>query len=411
MTTGAHSAAASAAGYQHQTRWALVNLLREGRHRPDLVLSLEMHDDVAWSDADGNATELLQTKLHAKSTVGLGDKDTDVWKTLLIWLKRPDARDPDGPELALVTTSVASDGTAAHALRPDLGSRDVPAAMRLLTAAATSSSAEATKAGRTKFLELTEAERTTFLERVRVLDAELAPEDLQDAVAAELAYGLPLGEGPRKMFLGQVWQWWDGISVDLLRGNRGGVAVSQVNAFVQELRDQFGPGGLWTTVHLDDVTDEDVEARMQDRFVEQLKLVRYPLNNLRKAVVDYHRAVTQETRWLDDSLLGIYELRRFEENLRDEWETAFENMLDDLGDGWEELPEEAKQKAGKVLLRRLLDSPAVTVRRHYADPFFARGKRHQLANSSEPTGIGWHPEFVTRLAAVVGQPAAVVASA
>jgi hypothetical protein len=159
MTTGAHSAAASAAGYQYQTRWALLNLLREASHRPELILTLEMHDDVAWEDASGEATELLQTKLHAKSDVGLGDKDTDVRKTLLIWLKRPDARDPHGPDLALVTTSVAAEDSAAYALRPDSGCPDVPAAMRLLTAAALESSAVGTTAGRERFLALSEAER------------------------------------------------------------------------------------------------------------------------------------------------------------------------------------------------------------------------------------------------------------
>lgn len=404
MTTGAHSAAASAAGYQYQTRWALLNLLREGKHRPELVLSLEMHDDVAWADASGDATELLQTKLHAQTSVGLGDKDTDIWKTLLIWLKRSDARDKDGPALALVTTSVAREGTAAYTLRPDTGTRDIATAMRLLTAAASGSSASATAAGRERFLALSEAERETFLHRVRVLDAALPPEDLQAAVLTELTYGLPLGEKPRRQFLAQVWQWWDKVSVDLLRHNRDGIASSQVIAYIQELRNDFGPDGLRTTVEPAEVTEEHVEGHMRDRFVEQMRLVRYPPNNLRKAVVDYHRAITQETRWLAGNLLGVYELRRFEENLRDEWERAFEDMVDDLGGDPDSLPDDTKEKAGKALLRSLLDSSAVTARRHYDDPFFARGKRHELANRAGPRGIGWHPQFAERLAAAVGQP-------
>lgn len=403
MTTEAHSAAASAAGYQYQTRWALLNLLREGKHRPDLVLTLEMHDDVAWADASGNATEMLQTKLHAHSTVGLGDKDTDVWKILLIWLKRTDARDQDGPALALVTTSVAREGTAAYALRPDSATRNVAAATELLAAAAVSSTAAATASGRTQFLALSPVERVTFLDRVRVLDAALPPEDLQAAVLTELTYGLPLGEKPRRQFLALIWQWWDHVSVDLLRRNRDGIASSQVTAYIQELRNDFGPDGLRTTVEPAQVSDQHVEGHMGDRFVEQMRLVQYPPNNLRKAVVDYHRAITQETHWISEDLLGTFELRRFEEKLRDEWERAFEDMLDDLGADPDTLPEDTKVQAGKTLLRTLLDSPAVTVRRYYDDPFFARGKRHELANLPE-RGIGWHPQFAQRLAAVVGQP-------
>ena len=82
MPVGQHSAAASASGYLYQTSWALLELLRQAPHRPDQALTLEMHDDIAWEDASGNPTELLQAKLHRKANAGLGDRDTDVWKTL-----------------------------------------------------------------------------------------------------------------------------------------------------------------------------------------------------------------------------------------------------------------------------------------------------------------------------------------
>jgi hypothetical protein len=56
-----HGAAASAAGYQYQTWWGLLEMLRTGPDHPDGVLSMEMHDDVAW-DENGSPTELLQMK-------------------------------------------------------------------------------------------------------------------------------------------------------------------------------------------------------------------------------------------------------------------------------------------------------------------------------------------------------------
>jgi Cap4 dsDNA endonuclease len=51
-----HSAAASAAGYMYQTNWALVELLRKGQTRPDQAITLELHDDVAWTAADDTWT-------------------------------------------------------------------------------------------------------------------------------------------------------------------------------------------------------------------------------------------------------------------------------------------------------------------------------------------------------------------
>lgn len=413
MASGEHNAAASAAGYLYQVRWALLNLLREGKTRPDQVISLEMLDDVGWEDADGSATELLQTKLHADETAGLGDKDRDIWKTLLIWLKRSDATDPNGPELALVTTSTAQSGSAAFALRPAPVTRDVAAAVDLLTAAAETSTNAKTKAGRDRFLALSKAERTTFLNRVRVLDESLPLEDLDEAVRHEIIWGLPSGAQAQDQFLGQLWRWWDNMSIDLLRGRRSGVAVSQVKTFIQDLRDRYGPDNLPTTVLKSAVTDEEIEQHSTGRFYDQMRAVRYNRPNLRLAVIDYYRAVQQETQWVDDSLIGLRELQTFEENLRDEWARAFNDMLDDLSGGTgdydsESVNEDTKWRAGKELLRTLLESTKVTIRKHYDDPFFARGKRHELAHRNNDLGIGWHPDFADRLdelvAAVVGEP-------
>src|SRR3954449_10013096 len=95
-----HGAAASASGYLYQTHWALVDLLRKGQTRPDQAITLELHDDVAWTDADdtGDAVELLQVKLHARArSAELGDMSPDIWRTLRIWMDRDDVGDPQGP--------------------------------------------------------------------------------------------------------------------------------------------------------------------------------------------------------------------------------------------------------------------------------------------------------------------------
>ena len=405
MPVGQHSAAASASGYLYQTSWALLELLRQAPNRPDQALTLEMHDDIAWEDASGNPTELLQAKLHRKANAGLGDRDTDVWKTLGNWMARSDATDPNGADLALVTTSTAQPGTAAYLLRPAPATRDEPAAARLLLGAAEESTARATEAAREKFRGLSSAARTTLLVKVRVLDGAVQPQDIDAAVRGALALGLPQGELAQSRFVAEVRRWWDGVAVDMLAGRRPALEVGQLQAFLQYLRNGFGPDSLRTTIQLEDVAEEDVLQYDDALFVSQMKLVSYPLDNLRRAVIDYHRAVTQETQWLGESLLELHELRRFEETLRDEWARAFTDMLDELAGGVDEydsntVEEVTKIKAGKLLLRRLLGSTAVTVREHYTDPFFARGKRHELANR-EQGGIGWHPDFVSRLQALV----------
>ena len=407
-----HSAAASAAGYMYQTNWALVELLRKGQTRPDQAITLELHDDVAWTAADDtmDAIELLQVKLHITATAaGLGDMAVDMWKTLKVWMDRPDATDPQGPDLALVTTSIASPGTAAYALCPTTTSdgavRDVTLATSLLVKAAEDSTNAETQASRDTFLALGASGRSNLLNRVRVLDGQMSLEGLDASIREALAYGLPTGgKKSEDRFVAQVWHWWAGVAVAMLSGARLAVSVTEVVAFVRELRNGYTTENLPTTVPLSSVTDEHLKLYDGARFVAQLKLVDYAGPALRNAIIDYHRAVTQETEWLSDSLLDTQELRTFEEELRFEWSREFHNMVLDLDlDELDPLDaEKAKVKAGRKLLNYLLSSTAVTVRAHYNEGFFGRGKRHELAGHDDLTQrIGWHPDFARRLESVV----------
>ena len=400
-----HNAAGSAAGYLYQTNWALVDLLRKGSTRPDQAITLELHDDVAWTSAldVSDPSELLQLKLHTTSKgAGLGDRAVDVWKTLRVWMDRPDAYDPQGPALALVTTSVATEGSAAHALRPQ--SKNIGQADERLLAAAKESINEVTQETREMFVALDPTDRFNLLSRVDVLDGSMQPEDLDQAVRESLAYALPTGGRLiEDRFVAQVWHYWAAVAVDLLAGRRSLVAVTEIRTYVRELRNGYTTENLPTTVPLSVVTDEHVGYYADSRFVTQLNFVDYSGPALRNAIIDYHRAVTQETEWLSDSLLDLQELRTFEEELRFEWIREFSNMVDDLElDHLDPVDAEAlKRKAGRRFVNYILKSTAATVRTHYNDGFFARGKRHELAGHEDVVQrIGWHPDFVERLEAL-----------
>jgi hypothetical protein len=201
-------------------------------------------------------------------------------------------------------------------------------------------------------------------------------------------------------FVSQVWHWWAKVAVDMLAGTRATVSVSEVRTFVRELRNGYTTENLPTTVPLSSVTEEHLVLYEGARFVTQLNLVEYAGPALRNAIIDYHRAVTQETEWLSDNLLDIQELRTFEEELRFEWSREFHSMVMDL-DLDHLSPEDAereKARAGRKLLNYLLNSTSVRVRTHYNEGFFGRGKRHELAGHDDGAQrIGWHPDFVERL--------------
>lgn len=397
MPSGQHGAAPNALGYQYQTSYCLFELLRHiGSHdRSDSAISLELHDDVAW-DESGTATELLQLKHHLARAGSLGDQSTDLWKTVAVWLDVGNPADPQGPLLTLVTTSTAAPGSAAHALRVD--SRNPATALDLLRAAAATSTAQATATTRRRFLNLSPADQQAFVSRMTVVDAEPTVDDLDNRVRQLLWAALPPGQ--EETFLALVWRWWAGVALDMLRRRRRSIDAGEVRAAIGSIRNQFHDEDLPTLIELGDVDEAQVvEIHGERVFVQQMRWVQTSQVQLSKAIVDYYRAVTQSTEWLDRDLVGLAELRRFEDNLRDEWERAFADMLEDLGAEGDPADEATKARLGRDLLRKLRDSTAVTVRRRYNDPFFARGKRHELADTGH---IGWHPDFQQRLEALLG---------
>ncbi|MBT2235564.1 ABC-three component system protein [Nonomuraea sp. NEAU-A123] len=387
MPAGQHDASASAIGYLYQVNWCLIELLQRAPDRPDQAISIETHDDVAWEQA-GSPVELLQAKHHIGSATALGDKDVDLWKTLTVWMNTAQPTDPQGPALILLTTAVAAANTAAHALRRD--SRNTQAAVIKLNDAARTSMNKITENARQRFLDFTEAEQQIFLNRVTVADGALGVDDLDEKLRKLLWAALP--HANQDLYLSMVWKWWAGVALDMLQRRRQRVGAGEAQAMLSHLRDQFSEDNLPTTVELADVDESHVVALHTDSvFVHQMRWVACNEVNLRKAIVDYYRAVTQATKWITEDLIGLHELGKFEDNLRDEWDRAFADMVEDLG---LDADEDAKIAAGKALLRTLRDSTSVNVRPRYNDAFFARGRRHVLAENQV---IGWHPDFQSRL--------------
>lgn len=390
----AHDAAASAIGYLYQVRWALLALVRRSRTQPDISLTLELLDDVAF-ESGGVASELLQLKHHVSRTGDLGDKSVDVWKTLKVWMDGQVSRRPDGPLLTLVTTTVAEQGSAMALLR--VSGRDAGAALALLDAAAVSSQAKATKPARDLWLQFPKPDRLAMLERTEVLDGQAAIESVDAEIEAELSFAAPFQH--RHAYFDRVFEWWNKAAVSLLRGQRDVLTGVDLHSRLSDIRDFFRADNLPTLVQIADVDEAELAATYDgQQFLVQLHWVKANGTALRKAVIDYHRAVTQTTKWVDDSLIGIHEIQQFEDNLVDEWERAFANMQQDL---LEDADDATLERAGRDLFQALSASTGITIRALYDEPFYARGKRHELADKGQ---LGWHPNFQDMFAALVGQP-------
>ncbi|MGA5522912.1 ABC-three component system protein [Streptomyces pseudogriseolus] len=388
-----HDASASALGYLYQAKWALVELLRGARERPDGAISLELHDDVAWEVAD-RPVDLLQTKFHPRSLRTLGDRDDDLWRTIRSWMDTHDPGDVDGPWLTLVTTQQAREGTAAAALRGR--NREPSVALRRLEQAAADSSAKETAETRARFLALSVGTRAVLVQRMRVIDGSPGIDDLDSAVREQLLFVLPSGDGPQAAFMEQLWAWWYEQVVDMLQKRRTSVSVDMVHRRVEQIRDDYTVGRLPTSVDRSDWlaarrAGEDYSERC---FIHQLQWLDLGASELEKAMMDYYRAYNQAASWVDNDLIAIDELGRYQEELVDEWERHFARMLRRLP---ADATEEDRQQAGEELLWQVVENVTVRIRDQYDQIFFHRGQHHCLADEAR---VGWHPEFLQRVQAL-----------
>lgn len=385
-----HDAAAPAIGYLYQTKWPLIALLRRARVQPDCQLVLEVGDDVAWM-TDGKPEELVQTKHHISRTSILTDMSVDIWRTLAVWLDFGPPSDPDGPTLVLVTTAVpAADSAAAR-----LGAigRDPEGALRLLEIAAANSTSQSTQVCRERFLALEPGERSALVSRITVLGGQPHIEDLDAELRNELYWALPGGH--EALFLGLVWDWWLAQAIHLLTRQVTRVDGLAVRAAIDDLRDKFSDDNLPTLVGRDEFDAATIDEYRERVFVQQLDLIEPPRLILEKAIQDYFRAYNQSALWIENNLVGMVEIERFEADLCDEWEREFAWMTSQLSPT---ASDEEKRASGRELLRRCLDTTRIQIRDNYREPFFVRGRLHQLADQRR---AGWHPDFQAALEALL----------
>ena len=157
------------------------------------------------------------------------------------------------------------------------------------------------------------------------------------------------------------------------------------------LRDQYGERTLPApypalAVELSEVL---LAAYASAPFVRQLELIAMRDQHVQLAVRDYHRAYAQRSRWLEQGVLAPAELREWEDRLFEEWEHAWQRMLDTLPDPADE---PAQATAGKQLYGDMEQS-SLNPLRDGRDRFLHVGTINGMA---DVTRVGWHPDSKAR---------------
>lgn len=396
-----HSAAGAALGYQYQADYCLLAFLRDSG--PGRSISLELHDDVAQYDGDV-PTDLVQVKHRVSGTGGLGDRSDALWRTLKVWMDEANPADPNGARLCLVTTGTATPGSAAAHLRFPA---NVEAALAALRAAAVDDgTGEGTAPARSQFRKLSSTVQRALVGRIEVVDAEPTIVDIEVAIRDIEHRHMPADAQKQDAYIDQLFGWWRRRVVEMLshrffpdRELRVSVSSRDLQSQENRLAVAFSNHGLPEYSDLDIEDDDQALAGLDDEaFVHQLKILKLDQVLLRQAIVDYYRATTSETRWLDRDFLERDDVRRYERRLKDRWRSSFGMMCTRMP---EDPTEGQRVEAGRILLQEVLYGAPVPIRTQVDQDFYYRGKHHMMAMEG---AIGWHPEFESKLhSLLVGQ--------
>ncbi len=379
-----HEASASATGYLFQCRCALLAGLSAIQDSPQLSISIEKFDDVAF-EANGEPTDLIQTKHHIGKTGDLTDSSADLWKTLWIWLKRvaEDVEAPFRTRFVLLTTGQAPDGSAASTLRSR--DRDEKQADTRLLTAATESKNKDHSAAYAAYVALAEPVRLNLLRSVLILDGSSNIIDVREDITRELYHAASRDQIDHLVERLEGW-WFGAVIRALTTPARSAIPVLAIEQRVDELRDEFKRNALpvdFKTALPPQAVVADLDKRP---FVRQLRKIEISPARIEFAIRDYYRASEQRSRWAREDLLIDDELENYEQELIEAWEPRHAAMLDEAA------PPCAPDK--KVMLGQTVfkwveqdaNFPLRTVR----ERFLTHGSYHILANRY---AVGWHPEF------------------
>jgi hypothetical protein len=384
-----YTAAASAAGYLFQCRYALLAALEFVSRDTGLEISIERFDDVSF-EANGQPLELIQTKHHVSHAGNLSSTSSDFWKTLRNWSDAI-AHDPSllrRVRFVLVTTANAPAGSIAFSLRPgEMRNEHKAYALAFEIASNNKSATNATFYA--AFLKLTDAARAALIQSIIVLDGAADLGGTREQIAEVFRLTVPRNKISKFVERLEGW-WWGRICSALTRPEDSRISIVEVESRIDELRESFRRDAL--PVDLADVEPSAEEAAAYDQrvFVRQLKLVAIDGRRVELAKRDFYRAFEQRSRWMREQLLLDNEVLNFERRLHEEWESRYEAMKQSLGSRSEE---RQLRREGQRLVE-WVEQDARFPLRSVIERFLTVGSYHILADRLR---VGWHRDYRDKL--------------
>jgi hypothetical protein len=327
-------AAAQAAGYLFQIRFALFRALKRLLRDPTGSIAIERIDDVALSSGKSVSTipaviEIDQLKHTADPSTTFSDHSPAIWRTLGNW-SRLVASDNDLKlgflDLVLITNASLQTGSGIAGLGVSEHDRDPANALSKLAAVALSSQNKTSKKDREDFLQLDEPVRVALIRAIRIAQNSPNLSGLASEIEDLLHYACEAEQLSELRTELEGW-WFDRLSEILATGVGAIVPLLEVDARVSYLREKYKSSAL--KIDIEDATDRP-DSLSSYLFVRQVRAVKVGEERLRNAQRDFLKASAQRSKWLREARIDPAELDKYDKILEERWSTQAAINFDEL---------------------------------------------------------------------------------
>jgi len=377
-------AALSSIGYMYQVRYGLLLLLKS---KSDSEFHIERFDDLAITEP-GGLNKTVQLKHKEKP---LTNSSHDLWKTIGNWMSLADKKlITNNTILTIITTSKSPEGSAAMKLSPDEKIRNEEEALQILNQVSKNPKKTKIEPIQKRFFYLDEDIKRNLFSKVFIIDSSSNIIDVKDDIMQEL--GRTTVKKHREIFFERIEGWWfDKIIKKLLHMDEFPITNSELEAKIDDLREQFFAENLPIDYECLVIDRESEDSAKDKIFVKQLELISLSEPRIKKAISDYYKAYSQRSRWTREKLVFFDEIEIYEKRLRDEWERQFYKMKEYVG---EQATATRKTLEGKKLFDWMDSTADFCIRKNCLTPYVMRGSYHMMSDRLE---VGWHPDFVKKL--------------
>lgn len=380
-TKNPYAAAASSIGYDYQIRLALFKAFELDESNQ---IQIEALDDIEINSTDNN--KILLSLKHKKEGEKLTNLSIDFWKSVNIWIDRFNQLNSDLSFL-LCTTNTVSENSFLKKLT--IGSKELitESSLQEIIKKLSKSKDEHIIKIRDKFLKIDDNQKIEILNRITIIENSIRITDIPQKIQNSRFRSIDIKY--RHLVYERLEGWWFHTVILLMTGKTSKPLTGKdISLKLQEISVEYFEENLPIT--FDELSKSEIDYSIYldnpYEFIRKISSIKLQTSQIQRAIFDFYRASNQRIEWLENSLISISELQKFENTLVDEWERFKDNNYyeDD------NLSEDQLIKIGRAIYNwsqccNIYIKPKVT------EPYVTRGSFHILADDI-CNRVYWHPK-------------------